>query len=110
MDKYTFILDDLPDQADESAFAGSNLVNNTFSKAIERQAIDENIKNVLRSLTKVFEDIENDKYFIDEIEVTLNVGAQGEVSILSTVSGSVNLNSGIKVLIKRKNGHSSEND
>jgi len=102
MEKFSFIIEDINLFEEQSGFADFNLKSKLSRCSVDSHVIKENVKKVLSGLTEVFETVDNEKYHVDEIEVTLQVGSQGEVSILSTVSGSVNLSSGIKVTIKRK--------
>ena len=108
MERFSFIIDNtfnpFEEQHDEeqSGLADFSLKGKLSHCFVDYHVVKDNIKKVLCGLTEVFETIDDEKYHVDEIEVTLQVGSQGEVSILSTVSGSVNLSSGIKVTIKRK--------
>ena len=108
MERFSFIIEDTfnpieeQDDEEQSGFADFSFKSKLSRCRVDYHVINENVKNVLSGLAEVFETIDNEKYHVDEIEVTLQVGSQGEVSILSTVSGSINLSSGIKVTIKRK--------
>lgn len=66
--------------------------------------IKKNMETTLNGLLDVFEceQLENRKFYMDEIEVSLNVGCEGSVSILSAISGQSNLQSGIVVKLKRR--------
>lgn len=66
--------------------------------------VKENMLKTLGGLLDTFEceELEDRKFCIDEIEVSLNVGCEGTVSILSAVSGQANVQSGIVVKLKRK--------
>ncbi len=66
--------------------------------------IKENMAKTLEGVMEMFENeqLENRSFCIDEIEVALNVGCEGTVSVLSTVSGQANMQSSIIVKLKRR--------
>lgn len=78
----------------------------TVSQKVVNVSTD-SVKNGVAKIIDSFSDIlcetkiKNEDYYIDEFEINLNVGAGGEVSILS-VSGNANVTSSVKVKIKRK--------
>ena len=65
--------------------------------------IKENMVKTLDGVIEIFENeqLENRGFCVDEIEVALNVGCEGSVSILSTISGQANMQSSIVVKLKR---------
>ena len=65
--------------------------------------IKENMVKTLDGVMEIFENeqFENRCFGIDEIEIALNVGCEGTVSVLSTVSGQANMQSSIVVKLKR---------
>lgn len=66
--------------------------------------VRENLVKTLDSLLDVFEceQLDGRKFYTDEIEIALNVGYEGTVSILSAVSGQANVQSSIVVKLKRR--------
>lgn len=45
---------------------------------------------------------EKNGFVMDEIELNLSVGAEGEISVLSSATGGISASSGIKIKLKRK--------
>lgn len=76
----------------------SNKVVNVNTEVVQR-----GITNILRSMSELLNntEFENDKYEIEEMKINLNVGANGEVSIMS-LSGEASLTSGISITIKKR--------
>ena len=62
-----------------------------------------NMVKTLDGIIEIFENeqLENRGFCVDEIEVALNVGCEGTVSVLSTVSGQASMQSSIVVKLKR---------
>jgi len=72
---------------------------------VSTSTIKSGIKHVLENLSSTLDDIqlEMNNYDIDEVEVNLNIGLGGEVSILSICSVDANIASSITIKMKRKN-------
>ncbi len=70
---------------------------------IPQDILYKNIEDVLKKVTKIFEQpsIEKSKFEIDEIELSLNIGADGKVSIIA-IEGNASMNTSIKIKLKRK--------
>lgn len=70
---------------------------------IPEDVLLKNIDDALEKVTKVFEKVSNatSKFEIDEIELGLNIGADGKVSVVA-LEGTASLNTSIKVKLKRK--------
>lgn len=56
----------------------------------------------LFSALDAIEEANTSKYEINEMEIALGISASGEVSILSTLSGSADVSTNIKLVIKKK--------
>lgn len=72
--------------------------------SVSTDIVKENMVKTLDGLLDEFdcEQLENRKFYMDEIEVSLHVGCEGTVSILSAVSGQADVQSSIVVKLKRR--------
>lgn len=70
---------------------------------VNTEVVQSGITNILKSMSELLNSttFENDKYEIEEMKINLNVGANGEVSIMS-LSGETSLTSSISITIKRR--------
>ena len=69
------------------------------------EIIEHNLKHVINESLSLLNSVNSGEsnYEVDELEINLSIGTNGEVSILSTISGSANVASSMKLVIKRKN-------
>lgn len=90
-----------------------NLVGNTrgLNRAsrrtteVDSEQLKEQFDNFLKAIDSLFDvpvSSRSDGLMLDEIELSLSVGSEGKISILSSVSGGISANSGIKIKLKRK--------
>lgn len=83
----------------------SDSISGTSSKIVEvsADAVKAGIERILMSMSELVERLKfsNSDYQIEELKINLNVGANGEVSILS-ITGDANISSSITVTIKKK--------
>ncbi len=83
----------------------SNIISHGATKIVNVQTdvVKKGLLNVLSSMSEVLDETHftNDVYEIDELEINLNIGSNGEISIIS-VSENTNFSSSIKVKIQRK--------
>ena len=83
----------------------SNIISSGTTKVVNVQtdAVKNGLLNILSSMSEVLDEahFSNDIYEVDELEINLNIGLNGEVSIIS-VSENTNVSSGIKIKIQRK--------
>lgn len=70
---------------------------------VSTEVVQKGITNILKSMSELLNntEFENDKYEIEEMKINLNVGANGEVSIMS-LSGEASLTSSISITIKKR--------
>lgn len=68
------------------------------------EVIRQNMRETLHGVMRLFddEDFGSQSYQIDEVQVSLAIGVEGQVSVMSSVSGAANTNSGVVVRLKRR--------
>lgn len=88
----------------DSSIADMLNKSNFKTTKVNMDIVKNNMIETVGSIMEIFENerLNNQNFSIDEIEVTLNIGCEGSVSILSTVSGQTNMQSGITLKLKRK--------
>ena len=83
----------------------SDAVTKVGSKIVEvdTDIVKAGISRILTSLSDIIKDFKfsDSDYQVEELKINLNVGANGEVSILS-MTGNANVSSSITVTIKKK--------
>lgn len=68
------------------------------------EVIKTNMVKTVDGILDVFEsdELDNRCFFVDEIEVALNISREGSVSILSTISSQANVQSSVVIKFKRR--------
>lgn len=70
---------------------------------IPQDTLQKNMQEAIERITDVLEklSVEKSKFEIDEIELGLNIGADGKVSVIA-LEGTASMNTSVKVKLKRK--------
>lgn len=96
-------------QSDTKTISGTKITDVISKSKVELASVSvdiikENMTKAIIGVLDIFEsnDFDNRLFNIDEIEVTFSIGIEGSVSLLSSVSGGANTQSGIVVKFKRK--------
>ena len=84
-----------------ASFAG-NLVQKSID--VSTDSLKDQIRNVISNILETLDDAEteNDKYYVQKIDFTLGINSKGEVSLLSTLKGSLQVQGGFNITITRK--------
>ncbi|MCD7789588.1 MAG: hypothetical protein LUH55_03355 [Bacteroides thetaiotaomicron] len=82
---------------------GGNAISRLKDATIPKEKLKSQFDNFMEALAEVVnsEKLQKSGFAVDEIELEISISAQGEISILTAVSGGVNSSSGIKIKLKR---------
>lgn len=80
---------------------------NTGSTTVVQASTDivkKNLRHVIDESMKLLDSVQDtdSNYEVDELELNLGIGAEGEVSILSAVTGSASITTSMKLVIRKK--------
>lgn len=70
---------------------------------LPQDVLYENLKQIIQKIMDVFEKLpmENSEFEVNEVELGLNIGTDGKVSVVA-IEGAASANTSIKIKLKRK--------
>jgi hypothetical protein len=83
----------------------NKLAANIVNIKVPTQTIKDSMQNTILSIVDIIDSqkLNEMSYDIDEVELGINIGIDGNVSLASILSGGINTQATIKICLKKKN-------
>lgn len=72
---------------------------------VNYEQLKQQFDGFLKAIDSLFDNsafAQNSSFVVDEVELNLSIGTEGQISILSSIAGGFSASSGVRIKLKRK--------